>query len=114
MHRDGWSVRAAGTGGGDALGGRQTHGDPVLRLVSGGWAERLSWKEVAEVFQSSWDVVFGAVAMAVAYGREHLDLSGSSLLASTGWPGAGPSILDRGFRSTPTADGFCGWGRSVG
>jgi transposase len=25
------------------------------------WAKRLSWKEVAEVFQSSWDVVFGAV-----------------------------------------------------
>jgi hypothetical protein len=39
------------------------------------WAKRLSWKEVAEVFQSSWDVVFGAVEMAVAYGREHLDLS---------------------------------------
>ncbi len=40
------------------------------------WAKRLSWKEVAEVFQSSWDVVFGAVEMAVAYGREHLDRSG--------------------------------------
>jgi hypothetical protein len=40
------------------------------------WAKRLSWKEVAEVFQSSWDVVFGAVEMAVAYGREHPDLSG--------------------------------------
>ena len=40
------------------------------------WAKRLSWKEVAEVFQSSWDVVFGAVEMAVGYGREHLDLSG--------------------------------------
>ena len=38
-------------------------------------AKRLSWKDVAEVFQSSWDVVFGAVGMAVAYGREQLDLA---------------------------------------
>ena len=41
-----------------------------------GWAKRLSWKEVAEVFHMSWDAVFGAVAMAVAWGRAHLDLSG--------------------------------------
>ena len=52
---------------------------PVTRTYAwflANWAKRLSWKEVAEVFQSSWDVVFGAVEMAVAYGREHLDLSG--------------------------------------
>lgn len=52
---------------------------PVTRTYAwflASWAKRLSWKEVAEVFQSSWDVVFGAVEMAVAYGREHLDLSG--------------------------------------
>ena len=53
------------------------------------WAKRLSWKEVAEVFQSSWDVVFGAVEMAVAYGREHLVCRGSSILASTRSPGGG-------------------------
>lgn len=40
------------------------------------WAKRLSWKEVAEVFHTSWDAVFGAVEMAVAWGRAHLDLSG--------------------------------------
>lgn len=40
------------------------------------WAKRLSWKEVAEAFQTSWDAVFGAVEMAVAWGRAHLDLSG--------------------------------------
>ena len=52
---------------------------PVTRTYAwflANWAKRLSWKEVAQVFQSSWDVVFGAVEMAVAYGREHLDLSG--------------------------------------
>ena len=45
---------------------------PVTRTYAwflASWAKRLSWKEVAEVFQSSWDVVFGAVEMAVAYGR---------------------------------------------
>ena len=41
-----------------------------------GWAKRLSWKEVAEAFHMSWDAVFGAVEMAVAWGRAHVDLSG--------------------------------------
>ena len=40
------------------------------------WAKRLSWQEVAEVFHMSWDAVFGAVEMAVAWGRAHRDLSG--------------------------------------
>jgi transposase len=41
-----------------------------------GWARRLSWKEVAEAFRTSWDHVFSSVEMAVAWGREHRDLSG--------------------------------------
>jgi len=40
------------------------------------WAKRLSWKEVAEVFRTSWDSVFRAVEMAVEWGRTHQDLSG--------------------------------------
>ena len=40
------------------------------------WAKRLSWKEVARVFDTSWDQVFRAVAMAVAWGRDHVDLTG--------------------------------------
>ena len=40
------------------------------------WAKRLDWKAVAEVFGVSWDAVFGAVEMAVVWGRAHLDLSG--------------------------------------
>ena len=40
------------------------------------WAKRLSWKEVAEVFRSSWDSVFRSVEMAVEWGRAHQDLSG--------------------------------------
>ena len=41
-----------------------------------GWAKRLSWKEVAEAFHTSWDHVFCSVDRAVAWGREHQDLSG--------------------------------------
>jgi transposase len=40
------------------------------------WARRLSWKEVAEVFCTSWDSVFRAVEMAVVWGREHMSLDG--------------------------------------
>ena len=35
------------------------------------WARRLSWKEVAQVFGTSWDKVFRSVEMAVAWGRAH-------------------------------------------
>src|SRR5215207_7642237 len=41
-----------------------------------GWAKRLSWQEVARVFRTSWDQVFRSVAMAVAWGRAHVDLTG--------------------------------------
>lgn len=39
-----------------------------------GWARRLSWKEVSEAFQTSWDNVFRSVKMSVAWGLEHRDL----------------------------------------
>jgi len=41
-----------------------------------GWAKRLSWKEVAEVFRTSWESVFRSVEMAVEWGRAHQDLGG--------------------------------------
>jgi len=40
------------------------------------WARRLSWKECAVVFHSTWDTVYRSVAMAVAWGRAHQDLAG--------------------------------------
>jgi transposase len=40
------------------------------------WAKRLSWQEVARVFGTSWDHVFRSVALAVAWGRDHVDLTG--------------------------------------
>ena len=41
-----------------------------------GWAKRLSWKEVAEAFHTSWDHVFRSVEMAVDWNKSHRDLSG--------------------------------------
>lgn len=38
------------------------------------WAKRLSWKEVATAFTTSWDNVFRSVKMAVAWGLAHRDL----------------------------------------
>jgi transposase len=39
-----------------------------------GWAKRLSWREVAASFHTSWYQVFCGVRMAVAWGREHMNL----------------------------------------
>jgi transposase len=38
------------------------------------WARRLSWKEVAEVFHTSWHKVFISCKMAVEWGRLHMNL----------------------------------------
>ena len=40
------------------------------------WAKRMSWKQVSEVFRTSWDNVFRSVQMAVGWGRQHRDLTG--------------------------------------
>jgi hypothetical protein len=38
------------------------------------WARRLSWKETAEAFRTSWDKVFDAVEHVVTWGLEHQTL----------------------------------------
>jgi transposase len=38
------------------------------------WARRLSWKETAEAFRTSWDKVFDAVEHVVLFGMEHRTL----------------------------------------
>lgn len=40
------------------------------------WAKRLSWKETAEIFETSWDTVFRAVKVVVDYGLAHRSLEG--------------------------------------
>lgn len=44
------------------------------------WAKRLSWKQVSEAFQTTWDNVFRAVKMAVAYGLANRDLENVTAL----------------------------------
>ena len=38
------------------------------------WARRLSWKETAEAFRTSWDKAFDAVEHVVTWGLEHRTL----------------------------------------
>lgn len=40
------------------------------------WAKRLTWKQVAGIFRTSWDSVFRAVRLAVEWGLQHRDLTG--------------------------------------
>ena len=44
------------------------------------WAKRMSWKDVAVAFRTSWENVFRSVQMAVAWGRTHVDLTGVAAL----------------------------------
>jgi transposase len=41
-----------------------------------GWAKRMSWRDVARAFRTSWENVFRSVELAVTWGREHMDLGG--------------------------------------
>lgn len=40
------------------------------------WSKRLSWTEVAQIFNTSWETVFRSVERAVEWGRSHADYSG--------------------------------------
>ncbi|NIB44300.1 ISL3 family transposase [Pseudomaricurvus alkylphenolicus] len=42
------------------------------------WAKKLSWKEVAVAFRTTWDHVFKSVEMAVNWGLEHRNMTGIS------------------------------------
>jgi transposase len=46
------------------------------RWFLAGWAQRLSWKQVAEAFHTTWEHVQQAVEHAVAWGLAHRDLCG--------------------------------------
>jgi transposase len=67
------------------------------------WAKRLSWKEVARVFSTSWDQVFRSVAMAVAWGRDHVDLTGIRAIGidEIHWQ-HGPNFLTLVYQIDPT------------
>lgn len=44
------------------------------------WAKRMSWKQVAEAFHTSWENVMRSVKMAVAWGLEHRNIEGVSAI----------------------------------
>jgi hypothetical protein len=46
-----------------------------------GWTKRLSWKEVAEAFRTSWGHVFCSAERVVTWGRARQDLSGVIAIA---------------------------------
>jgi transposase len=48
----------------------------TYRWFLAGWARRLSWKGVAEVFGTTWQNVFRSVKHAVSWGLKHRDLAG--------------------------------------
>ena len=48
----------------------------ALQVFLARWAQRLSWKQVSDIFWVSWERVFRAVQAVVAYGLEHRSLEG--------------------------------------
>ena len=48
----------------------------VFELFLARWARKLSWKETAESFCTSWDTVFRSVKTIVEYGLRHRSLNG--------------------------------------
>lgn len=50
------------------------------RWFLAGWAKRVSWKEVACAFRTTWENVFRSVEHAVSWGLAHRDLSGIKAL----------------------------------
>src|SRR6266850_757943 len=52
---------------------------PVTRAMMGflaRWARRLSWRETAQVFETSWEAVYRSVEWFVEWGLEHRQLDG--------------------------------------
>jgi transposase len=54
----------------------KNHLTTAYRWFLAGWAKRLSWREVAEIFHASWDSVERAVEYAVEWGLRHRTLTG--------------------------------------
>jgi transposase len=52
----------------------KSHTTKAFQLFLARWARKLSWKETAESFCTSWDTVFRSVKAVVAYGLAHRSL----------------------------------------
>src|SRR6516162_7698838 len=56
------------------------HLTTAYRWFLAGWAKRLSWREVAVAFHSTWEAVYRSVQDAVAWGLQHRPLTGMKAL----------------------------------
>jgi transposase len=54
----------------------KSHTTKAFQLFLARWARKLSWKETAESFGTSWDTVFRSVKAIVAYGMAQRNLAG--------------------------------------
>ncbi|QBG49289.1 ISL3 family transposase [Verrucomicrobia bacterium S94] len=54
----------------------KSHTTKAFQLFLARWARRLSWKETAESFHTSWDTVYRSVKAIVNYGLAHRNLDG--------------------------------------
>jgi len=52
----------------------------AFRHFLASWAKRLSWKETAQCFQTSWDKVYRSVQWVVDYGLKHREFKGITAL----------------------------------
>lgn len=59
--------------------GKERHTTMLQQFLSH-WARRLSWREVAQEFGVSWNVVYRSVRWVVGWGLAHRDLSGVSAI----------------------------------
>lgn len=53
----------------------KNHQAIAYQLFLAGWARRMSWKETADAFKTTWDAVYSAVKMVVDYGLRHRNLT---------------------------------------
>lgn len=57
----------------------------VYERFLAGWARRLSWKQTAEAFRTSWHSVFTSVKAVVTYGLKHRSLEGVEAIGVDEW-----------------------------
>ncbi len=63
----------------------KSHLTKAYQLFLAKWARRLSWKETAEVFQTTWENVFRSVRSVVSYGLLNRCLEGITAIGIDEW-----------------------------
>ena len=81
------------------------------------WARRLSWRETARAFQTSWEAVYRSVEWFVEWGLAHCQLSGVEAIGVDeihwGRLKRADNSLTSSIRSMHPADVCCGLGGGV-